>query len=184
MKDYCDWLKSVDGGLKPPRSANQHRNVVMNILHFLDSSGRQFSKLVCRKSLNSWISDFEARGRKPGTTKTYLGSVKLFYDFVLITEPNYINIEHHKIAQMKTIITTWCRNLHKLISKAKHYKQLEDLAKLPTPEEIIKLDNSAYKKEAIKTLFFVFSCMHPNKQEKLLYHTRLLAHVCSFRKRF
>ena len=30
MKDYCDWPKSVDGGLKPPRSANQQRNVVMN----------------------------------------------------------------------------------------------------------------------------------------------------------
>lgn len=34
----------------------------------------------------------------------------------------------------------------------KHGKQLEDLTKLPTPQEIVKVDNSDHKKESIKIL--------------------------------
>ena len=60
MDSFYMWLKSVDGGLKPPRSSMQHRNVVLNSFHFLDSSGRDYSNLFCWKDLNSYrvSSDF------------------------------------------------------------------------------------------------------------------------------
>ena len=178
MDSFYMWLKSVDGGLKPPRSSMQHKNVVMNILHFLDSSGRNYSKLFCRKDLNCWVSDYEARGRKPGTVKTYLGSVKLFYSFVLITKPDSISVESQKINQMNAIVTQWCRNYHKRIQIEKHNKQLEDLAKLPTPEEIRMLDTSDYKKEAIKTLSFLsVSKEIPSRKGYCLIRNYILTYV-------
>ena len=37
---------------------------------------------------------------------------------------------------MMEIISQWCKNYYKRIQMEKHQKQLEDLAKLPTAEEI------------------------------------------------
>lgn len=45
MNEFYEWLKSVDGGLRQVRSALQHRDVVMNILHFLYQSGKHYEKL-------------------------------------------------------------------------------------------------------------------------------------------
>ena len=138
--------------MRPPRSAMQHRNVVMNILHYIDSSGKNYSKLFSRKDLNSWTSNYEARGRKPGTIKTNLGSLKHFYKFILITQPIDLKIETAKITQMTEIVSQWCKNYYKKIQIAKHHKQLADLANLPAAEEIRLLDQCDLKKEAIKTL--------------------------------
>ena len=148
---YRDWLKSVDGGLTPPRSAAQHRGVVVNILHYLDPSGKDYTKLFSRHELNAWVTHYEAKGREPGTIKTNLNSVKKFYDFVLITQPSYVTVHPNTIAQMKGILKQWCRNYYKKIQIPKN-KQLNDLAKLPTPSEIKLLDSSNYKQEANKTL--------------------------------
>ena len=121
-----EWLVSVDGGLKPRRSATQHRNVVMSIANYLDCSGKDYKKLFVRHELNSWVTHFENRKRSAGTIKTYLGSVKLFYDYVLINCPAEVVVNHSEIAKMKTILSQWCRNYHKKIQIAKHGKQLED----------------------------------------------------------
>ena len=75
---FHSWLTTCDGGFKKVRDANQHRSVVMSMLHFIDASGKQLEKLFSRPDLNSWITMFEGKGRKPGTIKTYLGSLKLF----------------------------------------------------------------------------------------------------------
>ena len=87
MKSFYGWLISVDGGLKPPRSAIQHKAVVMQALHHLDSSGKNFLVLFERRNLNLYVSYLEANNRKPGTIKTYLNSIKLFFNFVLVVSP-------------------------------------------------------------------------------------------------
>ena len=48
---------------------------------------------VCHE-LNSWVTYFENRKRSPGTIKTYLGSVKLFYDYVMINSPAEIMVNY------------------------------------------------------------------------------------------
>ena len=59
--------------------------------------------------------------------------------------------------KMKSIVTQWARNFNTKIKKGKHIKQLEDLAKLPSPEEIKALDNSDHKNDTIKILNY-FQC--------------------------
>ena len=134
MNKFLEWLVS-DGGLKPRRSATQHRSVVMSILHFLDSSGKDYKKLFSRSELNSWVTHFENLKRVPGTIKTYLGSVKLFYNFVLINIPTELVMSPSDIVKMQSIVAQWCRNYHKSIKIAKHAKQLEDLSNLPAADE-------------------------------------------------
>ena len=56
VNEFREWLVSVDGGLKPPRSASQHRNVVMTALHSIDSTGKDYARLFSRQDLNSWVS--------------------------------------------------------------------------------------------------------------------------------
>ena len=82
----------------------------------------------------------------------YLGSVKLFYNFILINVPSELVVSSSEIVKMQSIVAQWCRNYHKSIKIAKHSKQLEDLSNLPTANEIHRLDNSQHRKEAIKLL--------------------------------
>ena len=44
----------------------------MSILHFIDSSGKDYGKLFSHSDLNAWVSNYEARGRKPGMIKPIL----------------------------------------------------------------------------------------------------------------
>ena len=52
MHEFGYWLMSPDVGLKSMTSANQHGNVVMNILHSIDNIGKYYLKLLCRQELN------------------------------------------------------------------------------------------------------------------------------------
>ena len=58
---------------------------------------------------------------------------------------------------MTSIVSQWCRNYYKRIQIEKYSKELEDFAKLPSPEEIKCLDQSDHKKQAIK-IFSRLSC--------------------------
>lgn len=175
---FQEWLMSCDGGFKKIRDANQHKNVIMSILHFLDSSGQNYAKLFSRPDLNQWITWFEDKGRKPGTIKTYLGSVKLFYEFVIITAPEYVKVTPIEINKMKSIVNRWSQNYNKKIKIAKNEKQLELLANLPTPEEICQLDESDKKKEALKTIDWFKCCDKcPSRKEFCLARDYLITYA-------
>lgn len=175
---FYNWLISVDGGLKPIRSAVQHRNVVMKVVHMLDQTGKDYSKLFSRSEMNLWVSYCENKKRKPGTIKTYLGSVKQFYDFLLVNDLPMLNVSAGEITKIKAIVCQWCRNYYKRIKIAKHEKQLEDLSRLPSPEEIRQLDTSDHRKEAIK-LLSTFSCTErePSRREFCLVRDYLLTYI-------
>ena len=171
MEEFKIWLQSVDGGFKPLRSASQHRNTVMSIVHYIDASNKNYEVLFSRPNLNSWVTYFENKKSSPGTVKTYLGSVKLFYKFVTITNPTYITVSPTLVGKMKEIVDQWCRNYTKKILIRKHRKQLELLATLPTPEDVRKLDASDYTNE-VKSLFFSPSVINDDPSRKVFCKTR------------
>ena len=90
------WLMSPDGGLKSMSSANQHRNVVMSIMRAIDPENKDYWKLFLRKNLNDWVSLFEGKGKKPGTIKTYLGSIKQFFDYISVVGHSSIQVSYFK----------------------------------------------------------------------------------------
>ena len=179
LKTFREWLQSVDGGMKPIRSTKQHSNVVMSMAHFTDPSGKDYSCLLQRAPMNSWVTNFEAKGRQPGTIKTYLGSLKLFYRFLTITNPSYVDSDPKMVIQMKEIVDQWSRNYAKKVEKAKNAKQLDELSKLPTPEDIKKLDSSDHQKGAIKTLttFLSIASKTPTRKEFCLCRDYLITNI-------
>ena len=178
MENFYAWLISVDGGLKPLRSATQHKAVVMQALHYLDSSGKNYSLLFDRKHLNSYVSYLELNERKPGTVKTYLNSIKLFFSFVLIVAPDNVPVENGKIAAIKGIVNQWCRNYHKKIGRERYERQLRDLANIPTPIEVCSLDASQHVKSAINMLKLYNSTTHPpNRRDYCLCRDYLLTYL-------
>lgn len=78
MHHFGVWLMSPDGGCKNMRSANQHRNVVMSVVRYLDPKRKDYEKGFSRNDLNLWVTEFENRGKKLCTIKTCLSSIKQF----------------------------------------------------------------------------------------------------------
>ena len=96
------------------------------------------------------MSLFEGKGKKPGTIKTYLGSIKQFLDYLSVVGCSSIQISSEEIHNLTILVTRWCRNHHKKIQVQKHSKNLEDLAKLPQPDDIHNLDKSSHVSEVVK----------------------------------
>ena len=171
MHEFGCWLMSPDGVLKNMRSANQHGNVVMNILHSIDNIGKDYSKLFCRQELNAWVSHFENKGGKTGTIKTYLNSVQQFYDYVAVLGHPSVNVKPSDIQNMKILVSRWCRNYRKKIQIHKHVKMLADLARLPKPDDIRLLDKSQHVSESLKILSKLF-CVRSSPSRNEFCHVR------------
>ena len=128
--------------------------------------------------VNSWVTFVKNKKRKPGTIKTFLGSIAQFYNFVTVNNPSMINVSACEISKMKTIISQWCRNYHKKIQISKHERQLEDLSRIPTPNDLRNLDMSNLRKEAIKLLSSLSSTYkEPSRREFCLVRDYLLTYV-------
>ena len=72
MMHHGVWLMSPDGGCKNMRSANQHPNVVISVMHYLDPERKDYEKSFLQNDLNIWVTEFENRGKKPGPIKTFM----------------------------------------------------------------------------------------------------------------
>ena len=171
MHEFGCWLMSPDDDLKNMRSANQHRNVVMNILHSIDNVGKDYTKFFGRQELNECVSHFENKGGKPGTIKTYLGSVQQFYDYVAVVGHPSINVKASDIQNIKILVPRWCRNYRKKIQIHKHIKMLADLARLRQPVDIRVSDKSQHVSEALKILSKL-PCIRSSPSRKEFCHVK------------
>lgn len=122
MHNFGVWLISPDGGCKNMRSAKQYRNVVISVVGYLDPERKDYEKFFSRKDLNLWMTEFENRGNKPGTIKTYLWSVKQLYDYIAVHGQKNISLNNNQISTMKILVGRWCRNLHKKVQIQHHEK--------------------------------------------------------------
>ena len=155
---FVSWMTNVDGGFKPLRTAKQQRSVLVGILrHQNDVGPLDFSNLESKPFLEGWMT---ANGNKsPGTLKTYLGSVLCFFDFCEINNENVVRPD--KIQRIRNIIKKWRRTLQKKIEIRGHEKNLEDLARLPTSEDMVQFDQSELV-ESTKLMFKKVRCEERN----------------------
>ncbi|XP_057299124.1 uncharacterized protein LOC130629797 isoform X3 [Hydractinia symbiolongicarpus] len=151
LESFKSWLISADGGYRPERTSKQHKNVILAILnHRSNIEPLKFSNLVEKEFLESWIQICD-KSKQPGTIKTYLCSVLCFYDYCEVTGCGLLPSE--LIGRMRTVIRKWGHNLIKKIQVRSYEKQLNDLNRLPTPEELRKYDCSKvvqYSKALLK----------------------------------
>ena len=127
--------------------------------------------------MNKWVSLFEGKGRKPGTIKTYIGSIKQFFDYITVLGHSSIQVSS-EVRNLTILVTRGCRNYHKKIQVQKHSKNLEDLAKLPQPDDINNLDKSIHVSEAIKVLSKLVSVRGPpSRKEFCIVRDYLLTYI-------
>jgi len=78
---------------------------------------------------------------RPGTIKSYLGALKLFYKY-LISNDKENDITNERCINMVSVINDWQSSIRKKVTIRKRKKQLEDLKKLVEAEEIIAFEKS------------------------------------------
>nr|XP_047134363.1 uncharacterized protein LOC124812189 [Hydra vulgaris] len=151
MQNFVEWLVISSGGRKPKRSAVKHKGIIMGIVRHKDNKDINYVNLSKESFLNSWMTELDKKGKKPGTIKTYLGSIKHFLDFCLTTDRTDI-IGHKEHSKIVTLILQWGKSLQKSIKENQYDKDIIDFNNFPTAEEIVILDNSDIVKDATNVL--------------------------------
>ena len=111
------------------------------------------------------------KGGKPGTIKTYLGSVRQFCDYVAVVGHPSINVKPSDIQNIKILLSRWYRNYRKKIQIHKNIKMLTDLVRLLQPDDIRLLDKSQHASESLKILS-TFSSVQSSPSRKEFCHVR------------
>lgn len=81
LRQFYRWLKLPDQD-KDPQTAFQHARQVFTILRCVSPAFNPQDLLNTEAIKEEWLTDFLKTWR-PGTAKSYLGSVIAFYDFCL-----------------------------------------------------------------------------------------------------
>ena len=125
INSFVDWLQIIDVTGKALCTALKHVSVLQNMLRFDPDIKIGYLNLFCQKFLNRWVLHSNEQQRKPGTIKTYLGSVKHFYRFALLnneveTLPPF---PLDRIQTLETMIGEWNKTLWRSIQKSKSLKK-------------------------------------------------------------
>lgn len=137
---FESWMMSVDGCHTNNRSAGQRSRQVLLILKAISPDEFNVNLLFDRTSLRKdWLNSFTIN-RKPGNARTYLNS-----QIAKSTE------DCHKIC---TIIQNWSASFKDKVNVRKFEKQVDDLNKLLSPEELLQFDNSDLLQECQSLLKF------------------------------
>lgn len=145
---FVDWLRSVDGGHKKERSAKQRASQVASILKRISPDEFLLSELFNRQLIrDSWLTVVDLI-YEPGTIRTYLNSLRQFYDYLLCDKPSSCSATTQEICSMISITKNWSSGYKKKVKIRKFQKQLDDLPDLLKPEELHEYDHSNLVEES------------------------------------
>uniref|UniRef100_A0A7M5V265 Uncharacterized protein n=2 Tax=Clytia hemisphaerica TaxID=252671 RepID=A0A7M5V265_9CNID len=150
--DFKSWIQSPDGGLKKQRQAEQHKNQVMVILRDASEHTFEIKKLFDRKAIrDNWLVVFEHK-RAPGTTKSYLYSLRFFYKFIQTDHPPGLKEFEDKCQEMKNIMDGWITVYRKHQKERQWVNEVKQLQEMITADDINKFDESSQVKASRKVL--------------------------------
>ena len=155
--DFEHWLKSPDGGLKPVKSAKQHKQQVMVIGGAVgkncDCLDIINTKLIRERFLDHYVKEQKFL---PGTTRSYLTSVVHFCNYVLDHEA-VAEEDKVRVSTAAQCIRRWITAFRKECNQRVLEKMDDDISKLIKPEDVSTFENSELSKEAVKFLGAVAS---------------------------
>ena len=155
--DFEHWLKLPDGGLKPVKSAKQHKQQVMVIGGAVgkncDCLDIINTKLIRERFLDHYVKEQKFL---PGTTRSYLTSVVHFCNYVLDHEA-VAEEDKVRVSTAAQCIRRWITAFRKECNQRVLEKMDDDISKLIKPEDVSTFENSELSKEAVKFLGAVAS---------------------------
>jgi len=150
---FVSWLQSPDGGRKCEKSAKQHGFQVGVIFDAIDPD-KNVSSLWCKKSLTKFLTvDAAEKQFLPGTTKSYLNSLRHWYAYILSEEADRLSqSQKQQIQQTSDRVARWIASYRKDSAARSLEKMDSDISKLITPEKVALFDRSESALAAIKCL--------------------------------
>lgn len=155
LSNFKDWLTGPDGGRKDNTIAQQSMRQVEMVMGYIAPVAPAISSLLNKAVLrDNWLTTFE-KEKKPGTVKSYLGSLNNFYVY-LRAECQHkfkeLDVSEAQLVSLSEQVKMWAKSSRKMSQDRFWEKRVEDIDSLKTPEQIKQFDKSDVARKAVKIL--------------------------------
>ena len=150
LKEFFDWMQTIDGGEKEQDNANQNVRQVMTILEHVDKEKNIRSLLDRTTVRDKWLVPFKSSSRKPGTVRSYCNSLRLMAEFLEISK--LVPLPLRDIRALQTQSRAWSRGLNRIARRREHKKVEDDYDLIFDPAKLQQFQKSEPCKEALLTL--------------------------------
>ncbi|XP_028418609.1 uncharacterized protein LOC114544058, partial [Dendronephthya gigantea] len=155
LSNFKDWLGGPDGGRKDEKCARQCMRQVEMVMKFITPNAPSISSLLSKSLLrDKWLRIIEEE-KKPGTVKSYLGSLNQFFIYMRTecsARFDEMNVNEGKLVSLSEQVKLWARSSRKMAQNRFWEKRVEDFETLKTPEEVKQFDISEVARKAVKVL--------------------------------
>ena len=100
---------------------------------------------------DKWLEKMK-KNKKPGTCKSYLGSLARFLRFVIVERPQSLKGYAEQAAEIREQVQEWQAAFRVAVSERRWEKLKEDLDKLIKPEDVQKFASSEMVRRAVAVL--------------------------------
>ncbi|XP_028394421.1 uncharacterized protein LOC114518606 [Dendronephthya gigantea] len=149
------WWPGPDGGRKDEKCARQCMRQVEMVMKFITPNAPSISSLLSKSLLrDKWLRIIEEE-KKPGTVKSYLGSLNQFFIYMRTecsARFDEMNVNEGKLVSLSEQVKLWARSSRKMAQNRFWEKRVEDFETLKTPEEVKQFDISEVARKAVKVL--------------------------------
>lgn len=179
LNTFENWLKGADGGKRGDRSAVQCRRQVELVISYVDNSNPTINNILHKNTLrDNWLNKFD-KEKKPGTVKSYLGSLNQFYSF-LKCEKVDVGVSSEQLTSLSDQIKLWTKSFRKESNHRFWEKRMEDMSSMRTPEQIKEFETAEIARTAIRLLgeYQESEIGSPSQPEYTLVRDYLLTLIC------
>lgn len=166
MTEFYEWLMDVDGGYRSEKMAQQYKSQVSSVIRRL-----QMNEMVVRQDnpkppvylvllpgkegvtlLKQWLS-YAVCKYQPGTVRSYLMSLRLFYKFLTQeSKPNMSEVSVDTLNARRDLMSSCSLAQKKKVLRRKLQKHEEDFKKLITSENLYQICHGDQRINAVKQL--------------------------------
>lgn len=155
LSKFSYWLHSADGGRKEENTANQHSRQVEKILFIIekDPVKQNLTLLLDKEAVrDKFLTQYAELEFHPGTIKSYLTSLRHFYDFLISEEPKEVSFDKKLLPSLREKVTRWNSSYKKATGKRMWQKAIQDFDDLITPDKVRAFESSAAARQAVSYL--------------------------------
>ena len=118
LDQFFKWLTGIDGGRREEKTATkQYVSQARNIVKKVDPEYHRVSSLVSTRLVrDNWLDPLE-KSRRPGTCKSYLGSLSKFFRFVMVEKPSGLKVKFDAVRAAKEQVHEWMSSYNKPIAR-------------------------------------------------------------------
>ena len=166
LTEFYEWLTDVDGGYRGEKMAQQYKSQVSSVIRRLQmnetvviqdkSISPVYLLLLPGKEgvnlLKRWLS-YAVSKYQPGTVRSYLMSLRLFYKFLTQErKPNMSDVSVDTLNARRDLMSSWSSAQKKKVLRRKLQKHEEDFKKLITSEHLYQVCHGDQRINAVKQL--------------------------------